>query len=158
MHVCLICYIPVCAIYTACALYMLTCLNVCIVHVCVCTHIPYMSKDSLCVYLCVYLCCMCMCLCASGWVWIYVGVRVHVHMCAWVSVSGNSSNVILVTSIAAPNWGGGWVTSKSSRRIWKTRYALIVAISWHLFWQFWLFFYCIFMHNRERRGRAECHQ
>ena len=32
-----------------------------------------------------------------------VRVHVHVHMCAWVSVSGNSSTVILVTSIAAPN-------------------------------------------------------
>ena len=91
MYVCLRRYIPVCAIYTACVLYIHTCLNVCMV------SYPVHEQG--------FIMCICVCIYAFGWVWIdvCVCVCVHVHMCAWVSVSGNSSNVILVTSIAAPN-------------------------------------------------------
>ena len=57
---------PVCAILHVCCIYTLV--SMCAWCTCVCMHIPYMNKDSLCVYLCVYTCCMC------------------VFMCVWVGV------------------------------------------------------------------------
>ena len=116
MYVCLRHCMHVCAILHACCIYTLVSMCARCMCVCVCVHIPYMSKDSyVCMYLCVHICCMCVYWCVWAGVGVGVGVsgraRARVCMCmcmctcmhGYIPVSGNSSNIILVTSIAAPN-------------------------------------------------------
>ena len=74
MYVCLKRYIPVCAIYTACVLYIHTCLNVCMV------SYPVHEQG--------FIMCICVCIYAFGWVWIDVGGCACACACACVRVRG----------------------------------------------------------------------